>query len=522
MSIRDLLPCKVVSTFRDGDTVHTKEFQLLKVIGEGGMGTVYLALDLNKPQSVLDQPETLVALKYFHAKNLSADQVPGALERFRAEYALTREISHKNVVRFIDWYEDQEGNSFFVMEYVPEARSLYKLLEKQGGKGLPLSTVIRIGRQLLAGIEAIHQKDIVHRDLKPDNVLLTTDDHGEMRLLITDLGVAKDLQSEKRKTHTRALLGTPEYMAPEQTNNLPCRASDLWAFGVILYECYTGKLPFTSSYPAIFVDIMTEEPPALSTKMMNPDPAMERLIMACLRKEPKDRPNIAEILTMLREVEESYLRSLARKDQDTLIGEEPPAKPSSESPPAQKMEVSLKPQQAPSGLPRLALPIFVTLFALAIVGTFLVMRRDPESVAQAPHGVPAVVPTTADVPSAPTEPDVTPVDSEPGTPRQVPTTAVTAEWQPKNESEKKRYQNALALARGSNCRAGEGQLTRLFLKNDGTRDGLLASAECAVKRTRKKDADWALSCARMYLRLPNTSPADFSPKLRALYESSKK
>src|SRR5882724_2800311 len=200
-------------------------FEILDVLGEGGMGTVYKALDR--------EVDHIVALKLIRPEMAAH---PAILGRFKQELLTARQVTHRNVIRIHDLSE-VDGVKFITMEYV-EGCDLRKLLLDNGK--LPPEQAVEIVRQVCLALEAAHSAGVIHRDLKPQNVM--QDKQG--RILVMDFGLARSLQSDGM-TQTGALLGTIEYMSPEQGmgKHLDGR-SDLFAVGLIFYELLTCKLPF--------------------------------------------------------------------------------------------------------------------------------------------------------------------------------------------------------------------------------------------------------------------------------------
>jgi serine/threonine-protein kinase len=243
-------------------TLLAGRYRIAAALGRGGMGEVYRADDLT-----LDQP---VALKFL-PPHLADD--PERLARFYKEVAIARRVSHPNVCRVYDLAEG-DHQPFLTMEYV-DGEDLASLLRRIGR--VPEDKATAIARELCYGLAAVHELGLLHCDLKPANVML--DGRGKVRL--ADFGLAAAV--EDLSIHpTRA--GTPAYMAPEQldSNEVSTR-SDLFALGLVLYELFTGKQAFTG--------IDRNTPPSTpSSYLSGLDPAVERVILRCLARDPKDRP----------------------------------------------------------------------------------------------------------------------------------------------------------------------------------------------------------------------------------------
>src|SRR5438093_873294 len=248
-------------------------YRIVGLVGKGGMGEVYRADDLK-----LGQP---VALKFL-PEALASDF--DRLARFHNEVRLARQVSHPNVCRVYDIGET-DGEHFISMEYV-DGEDLASLLRRIGR--LPQDKAIEIGRQLCAGLAAAHDKSVLHRDLKPANIMI--DGRGKVR--ITDFGIAA-MVGTPGGDQIRA--GTPAYMAPEQLAGTEVTVrSDIYSLGLLLYEIFTGK-------KAIDADSITQiqrahergTPRTPSSHIKDLDPQVERIILQCLEKDPKNRPRSA-------------------------------------------------------------------------------------------------------------------------------------------------------------------------------------------------------------------------------------
>lgn len=252
-----------------------ERYRIGKSLGTGGMGSVYLVED-----TLLDNSE--VALKILH-KELTADETQ--LQRFLREVQLTRQITHKNIVRTFDVGQDK-GRVFFTMEYVPGA-SLKEVLEKYGK--LQLEVAVPILVDVAQGLQAIHAEDVIHRDLKPANIILSRD--GLAR--ITDFGVARPQVSEL--THHSEVVGSTPYLSPEAWTgkNIEYR-TDIYALGIMAYEMVNGAPPFEAESPAEFMFKHLEEAPA-SLRKNNPDMPgwIDHLVLSMLAKDQHQRPQTA-------------------------------------------------------------------------------------------------------------------------------------------------------------------------------------------------------------------------------------
>jgi hypothetical protein len=247
-------------------------YQILSVLGRGGMGVVYQARHLKL--------QRLVALKMIRGGGAAG---PEELERFRTEAESIARLQHPHIVQIFEVGE-HDGLPFFVLEYCSGGG-----LDRQlAGTPLPPPQAARLVEQLARSMHAAHQKGIVHRDLKPANVLLTEDGTPK----ITDFGLAKKLDAAGQ-THTGAVMGTPSYMAPEQASGLGQTqgpACDIYALGAILYDCLTGRPPFRAATTMDTVMQVIHEEPVPPTQLNPKVPRdLETICLKCLRKEPASR-----------------------------------------------------------------------------------------------------------------------------------------------------------------------------------------------------------------------------------------
>jgi hypothetical protein len=245
-------------------------YRLVALLGRGGMGEVYRADDLT-----LDQP---VALKFLPASEINS----AGLAQLHNELRVARQVSHKNVCRLYD-LGDADGRRFLTMEYV-DGEDLASLVRRIGR--VPEDKAVEIARQLCAGVAAAHERGVLHRDLKPANVMLDGD--GNVR--ITDFGIA----TAGGDTDSSAV-GTPQYMAPELFAGKPASVkSDLYALGLILFEVFTGRRAYDAKTLADLKqlhDTGTVTTPSAIVRDL--DPAIERVILRCLLKNPDERPATA-------------------------------------------------------------------------------------------------------------------------------------------------------------------------------------------------------------------------------------
>ena len=267
-----------ITMLQPGQTLGTR-YEIKSVLGVGGMGVVYKANDRELGE--------VLALKTLKPELVSAD--PNALERFKSEIKLARRIAHRNVVRTYDLGEIS-GLYYISMEYV-EGEPLKDLIRERGK--LPASIVLPIAKQLCRALEVSHDEGVIHRDIKPQNMVVQAD--GVLKVM--DFGIARLATRPKESGHTEAgmVVGTPEYMAPEQLlgDEIDARA-DLYATGCVLYECLTGRVPITADTPIVLISRVLEETPR-SPKEFNPDIPHElaELVMWVLAKDRDQRPRTA-------------------------------------------------------------------------------------------------------------------------------------------------------------------------------------------------------------------------------------
>src|SRR5215471_14178358 len=280
-----------------GTTVLNGRYRLATRLGRGAMGQVYLARDENLITR-------RVAVKTIRPDVLSDEdlQEGEAIARFEREARTAASIQHPNVIDVTDFGKSAEGVFFLVMEYV-EGESLYQLLRREGT--ISVQRAHAMLRQISAGVEAAHDEGILHRDLKPANVFIVQRKKkdgtiaGDDVVKVGDFGLAKIIsQSLSGLTSgsgpaSRGILGTPEYMAPEQMQagiTLDARA-DVYALGAIAYHMLGGRPPFTGEVMQIFAQKLTQETPSLSTLRSDISSPVERSVMHALKKNTAERPD---------------------------------------------------------------------------------------------------------------------------------------------------------------------------------------------------------------------------------------
>jgi serine/threonine protein kinase len=246
-------------------------YQIIEELGKGGMGRVYKVVDTEINETV--------ALKFLKPE-ISLDKK--TIERFRNELKTARKISHKNVCRMYHLGK-HEGTSFITMEYI-QGEDLKRLIRKVGQ--LSAGKAVSVAQQVCEGLEEAHRLGVVHRDLKPSNIMV--DEDGNVRIM--DFGIARSLSS-KGITGAGVMIGTPEYMSPEQVEAKEVdQRSDIYSLGVILYEMVTGKVPFEGDTPfAVGLKHKSEfpqNPKEINTQI--PDD-LNNMILRCLEKDKEKR-----------------------------------------------------------------------------------------------------------------------------------------------------------------------------------------------------------------------------------------
>jgi hypothetical protein len=268
-------------------TTFARRFEIIEEIGQGGMGTVYKAYD--------SKIREVVALKLLKPE-IASD--PEVIERFRNELKLARQVSHRHVCRMYDLGE--EWLSIYIsMEYVA-GEDLKSFIRRSGH--LTEAKAVGLAGQIAAGLGEAHRLGVVHRDLKPQNVMIDKDGNAK----IMDFGIARSLHT-RGVTGTGVIIGTPEYMAPEQAEGRDIdHRVDIYALGAILFEMVTGRVPFEGATPLSIVLKHRSEPPAdpqtINTQIST---GLSRIILKCLAKSREDRyQSAAEVLEDLAAVEQ--------------------------------------------------------------------------------------------------------------------------------------------------------------------------------------------------------------------------
>jgi len=288
-------------------TLFADRYQIVEELGTGGMGRVYKVLD--------KELDALVVLKVL-LPEVAAD--PETISRFRNELKLSREISHKNVCRMFD-LNMSKGTYYITMEFV-DGESLKNIILMT--KKLSVATAIGITKQICEGLGEAHQHGVVHRDLKPGNIIIDRD--GNVKIL--DFGLARSIETQGI-TATGIIIGTPQYMSPEQVQEKTVdKRSDIYSLGVLLYEMLTGQLPFDGDSPLRVALRHVKEKPT-EPQEINPKipQVVSRVILKCLAKEKEDRyQSTDELFAEFNRIEKTFAKSktddFTRKEKTEKIG----------------------------------------------------------------------------------------------------------------------------------------------------------------------------------------------------------
>jgi serine/threonine-protein kinase len=358
------------------------QWQIEKELGRGGMGTVYLARNVAPDSASAERPD-LAAVKLLSP---ALAQETGFVLRFRREIEALSTLKHPNIVAFYESGEYQ-GCPYYVMEYV-EGPSFDDLLRKNGR--MAWDEVIEYAIQICSALKHAHDHGIIHRDLKPTNLLLST----QKLVKLLDFGVAR-LFSERNLTQANAVVGTAEYLSPEQAAGKPVtRRSDLYSLGVVLYTLLTGRTPFLASTTVEMLQkhrFARFDPPRKFAEDIPYE--LDELVCQLLAKDPDDRPPDAAVVA--RQLER-IRRHLARRDQlttdevrsSTTLGgtginfaeEFGPANPGLSA--EERLRAEERSVSAEGPIQRLLSQAWVLIFGLVIVLGVLIWGLWPASVEQ--------------------------------------------------------------------------------------------------------------------------------------------
>jgi serine/threonine-protein kinase len=256
-------------------------YQVMKKLGEGGMSYVYLAKEISS--------DATVAIKVLSPR-LASDK--SSVERLRREAGLAMRLDHPNVCRILRLGESEDGLIYLVMPFLKG-----ELLSDREVRGGPMDMTLGVTllKQMCAGLHHAHELQIIHRDLKPENVMLVPDDAGGVeRAVVMDFGLAKERRADPaiaKLTATGIILGTPEFMSPEQIRGKPLDArSDIYALGIVAFEMFTGKLPFQGrNAQEMMIARLRSQPVAIRTLRSDVPDSVEKALTKALQTNPDDR-----------------------------------------------------------------------------------------------------------------------------------------------------------------------------------------------------------------------------------------
>lgn len=253
-------------------------YHILEVLDEGGMGRLYRAehIRLHRP----------IAVKVL-AQHLAHDS--GALTRFHREAEIVSQLHHPHIVHILDFDTTESGAPYIVMELL-QGESLAKRLDRE--RMLPMADIVQIVAQIASALNLAHQQGIVHRDLKPDNVFLLKVDADQVFVKLLDFGISKSTSAAAKVTREFDVLGTPDYMAPEQavsTARADHRA-DQFALASMTYEMITGRMPFVAdSIPELLRKVVHDDPPPASLYAPGLGPLVDKVLLRAMSKSPDER-----------------------------------------------------------------------------------------------------------------------------------------------------------------------------------------------------------------------------------------
>ena len=338
------------------------EFRILKRLGEGGMGQVYLA-----EQPRLERQVAIKVLRPMRPSSSSDESDPPMLadapERFKREAHAVGKLDHPNILPVHDFGLDKEL-MYLVMPYIPDG-SLFDAM-RAGSKrqrfSLPLDAtqVAPLIFQAASALQYAHDRNIIHRDVKPENFLIRTERDGTIQVLLADFGLVKEYHPGSG-TATMAV-GTADYVAPEQIEGRPVPASDQYALAVMAYEFLTGRLPFTGSVAEVATKHLRQQPPALRSINSKIPAEIEEVILTAMRKRPEER--WPSIMQFARAYSEALKRVEQRRAGEHPIEEErtvmipPNQKPPqvAQSPAAPAPASPVKPSARPAHPPQAVTP----------------------------------------------------------------------------------------------------------------------------------------------------------------------
>jgi serine/threonine protein kinase len=270
-------------------------YRVLERLGEGGMAIVYLAEQINV--------ERKVALKVLHGRYSEDEEF---VKRFRQEARLAASLNHSSVIRIYDFDQAADGMLFIAMEYL-KGRNLKEFIQ---ARVVDVEKAVGFGIQIAEGLATAHRAGVIHRDVKPENIMVLS---GDQDIKLMDFGIARLRESDAATRLTRAgiIMGTPLYMAPEQIEGGDVtERTDIYAFGIVLYEMLSGTVPFRAPTPSAVLMKHLKEVPMPLRKLRGEIPAsIERIVIQTLEKKPDRRPKtMDQVASALRDAERTFLQ----------------------------------------------------------------------------------------------------------------------------------------------------------------------------------------------------------------------
>jgi eukaryotic-like serine/threonine-protein kinase len=357
-------------------SVIADRYHVIKKLGEGGMGRVYLAEQVKMGR--------MSAVKVMN-RRLASD--PDAISRFNREAANASRISHQNVAQVYDFGETSEGLIYLAMEFV-EGEPLTDILRRDGA--LPPARAAEIVRQTAEALSVAHDMGIVHRDLKPDNIMITRARDGGDLVKVVDFGIAKAMNVEAQKvTRTGLIVGTPEYMSPEQIAGDPLDGrSDIYSLGLVAFNILTGRLPFLSKTAQESVIMRLTEPPRRLAEIRPQvpwSPAVQAVMDRALQRDAALRyPSASEfgraLSAAVREQPTSFPVQVTPPDGEPVV-------------PPTRVAESRTPEATPAPVQRQRWPIMLSasaiVLALIVIGAVFAFSRKPNTQSESSGAAPA-------------------------------------------------------------------------------------------------------------------------------------